>query len=274
MSVWDDFLQLYQDPLFVWFPVATVGVSMAAFMLFALPLTAIAAADPAWARPYRIQSRKARPGVFWPSVWSWLENNLWLMAASALAWPILRLSGVHMGPLPPWYVVLGSLLLFVYLDDFLYYGFHRLMHRRWWFKRVHGKHHRIYTPWAITGNYMHPFEYVMTGTIMLVGPLLLGSHLLTIWLWVVFRQWEAAEGHCGYAVPWSPTRFLPFSDSSLHHDFHHSRVRGNYAGFLAIWDRVFRTVIKGYPTAVHAFRERAALGPSPDATTRSVEAKS
>ena len=68
--------------------------------------------------------------------------------------------------------------------------------------------------------------------------------------------------------------FCPFSDSSLHHDFHHSRVRGNYAGFLAIWDRVFRTVIKGYPTAVHAFRERAAHGPQPDSTNQGVAAKS
>ncbi len=248
----------YSDPLFVAFPLAAVAISMLAFMSFALPLTWIAATDPVWARRYRIQSRKERPGVFWPSVRSWLENNLWMLGVSILAWPLLRLTGVHDGPLPPWYVIAASLLFFVYLDDFVYYIFHRTMHRRWWFKHVHGKHHRIYTPWAITGNYMHPFEYVMTGSIMLLGPILLGSHVVTLWLWVVFRQWEAAEGHCGYAFPWSPTRFIPLSDSSLHHDFHHSKVKGNYAGFLAWCDRAFGTTVKGYDAAVAEFRRRSA----------------
>lgn len=249
-------VQWYQEPLFLNFALMSVALSMLAFMLFALPLTAIAQRDPNWARPYRIQSRLARPGVFWPSVRSWLINNLWLLGFSVAGWPWMRLSGVHMGALPAWYVVVGSLLLFIYLDDFIYYGFHRLMHRPWWFRRVHSKHHRIYTPWAITGNYMHPFEYVATGIIALIGPVLLGSHVVVLWLWIIWRQWEAAEGHCGYAFPWSPTRFLPFSDGALHHDYHHSRVKGNYAGFLSWCDTLFNTKIKGYDDNVAAFKAR------------------
>jgi 4-alpha-methyl-delta7-sterol-4alpha-methyl oxidase len=102
-------------------------------------------------------------------------------------------------------------------------------------------HHRIYTPWAITGHYMHPAEFVLTGSLMILGPLLLGSHLTTIFAWIVVRQWEAAEGHCGYALPWSPSRLIPGSEGAEHHDLHHARVRGNYAGFLPIWDKVFGT---------------------------------
>ncbi len=252
----DTLLDWYRDPLFFWFPVMGTIVSMVAFMVFALPLTWIAVRDPAWARRYRIQSRKARPGVFWPSVRCWLINNLWMFGAVIVSWPLLRLSGVHTGPLPSAWVIVGSLLLFIYLDDLLYYGFHRLMHRRWWFRRVHGWHHRIYTPWAITGNYMHPFEYVATGSIALAGPLLLGSHVVVLYLWAIFRQWEASEGHCGYAFPWSPTRFLPLSDSALHHDFHHSKVKGNYAGFLAWTDKAFGTTVKGYAESVAEFRSR------------------
>ena len=254
---WDTIVGWYQEPLFFWFPVMANLVTMGAFLLFALPLTWIAMTDPAWARRYRIQSRQDRPGVVWPSIRAFLINNLWLFASVVVAWPLLRLSGVDTGPLPPWYVILGSLLLFIYLDDFLFYWFHRLMHRPWWFKRVHAWHHRIYTPWAVTGNYMHPFEYVATASIALIGPLLLGSHVVVLYLWAAFRQWEASEGHCGYAFPWSPTRLLPLSDSALHHDFHHSKVKGNFAGFLPWTDQVFGTIVNGYAESVRRFRQRA-----------------
>jgi sterol desaturase/sphingolipid hydroxylase (fatty acid hydroxylase superfamily) len=94
----------------------------------------------------------------------------------------------------------AQVVFFVYLDDFLYYWFHRGMHGRWLYKHVHGWHHRIVTPWAITGHYMHPVEYSLTGTVALIGPLLLGSHVVTLWVWFAFRQWEAAEGHCRLRV--------------------------------------------------------------------------
>ena len=88
------------------------------------------------------------------------------------------------------------------------------------------------TPWSITGHYMHPVEFVLTGTVMLIGPLLVGAHVVTLYVWIVFREWEAAEGHAGYDFPWSPTHLIPFSDGATHHDFHHAKVKGNYAGFF------------------------------------------
>jgi 4-alpha-methyl-delta7-sterol-4alpha-methyl oxidase len=237
----------YHDPLFWLFPVGSLVASMTAFLLFAGPLTWIAWADPAWARPYRLQSRPPREQqLVAASVRSWLANNACLAVATLASWPLLRLSGVHAGPLPPWWVVGAELVLFVYLDDFLYYWFHRTMHGRWLYKHVHGWHHRIVTPWAITGHYMHPLEYTLTGTVALIGPLVLGSHVVTLWLWFAYRQWEAAEGHCGYEFPWTPTHLFAGNDGARHHDFHHARVRGNYAGFFPIWDRVFGTYAKGY----------------------------
>ena len=237
----------YQEPLFWWFPVGSIAVSIVAFMVYAAPLTWLAWADVAWARPFRIQSRPPREQqLVAASIGWWLVNNVCLAIATVAAWPLLRQTGVHMGPWPPWWVIAGQVLVFVYLDDFLYYWFHRGMHARWLYKRVHGWHHRIVTPWAVTGHYMHPLEYVLTGTIALVGPLLLGAHVVTLWIWFAVRQWEAAEGHCGYDFPWSPTHLFPGSDGARHHDVHHARVRGNYAGFFPIWDRVFGTFAKGY----------------------------
>jgi 4-alpha-methyl-delta7-sterol-4alpha-methyl oxidase len=248
-------LESYRSSLFWQFPVATVFISMAAFTVFAGPMTWMAARDPAPLRRYRIQNRRPRPQeLVWPSVRSWLVNNLTMLVGVVAFWPLLALSGIHSGPLPPWWAIVGSIVFFIYLDDFLYYWMHRAMHSRWLYKNIHGWHHRIVTPWALTGHYMHPLEYGTTGAVALLGPLLLGSHVVVVWLWFCVRQWEAAEGHCGYEFPWTPTHLLPGNDGALHHDVHHARVRGNYAGFLTIWDGVFGTYARGYGDELAARR--------------------
>ena len=74
---------------------------------------------------------------------------------------------------------------------------------------------------------------------------------------MTIRQWEAAEGHSGYDFPFGPTHLLPGSDGALHHDFHHAKVKGNYAGFLAWVDGLFGTYAKGYVEARAARRPRS-----------------
>jgi 4-alpha-methyl-delta7-sterol-4alpha-methyl oxidase len=249
-----EFLDLYLTDLFWYFPVATFTISAFGFMLFAAPMTLLAAMDPPALRRYRIQSRKPRrQDLVGPSIKSWLVNNLVMLVLVIVSWPVLRLTGIHAGALPPWYVIAAQVVFFIFLDDFLFYWAHRGLHTQWLYKRIHGWHHTILTPWAITGNYMHPVEFVIIGSLALVGPVLLGVHVVTLWVWLIFRQWEAAEGHCGYDFPWSPTHLLPFSDGAVHHDVHHARVRGNYAGFLAYADGLFGTYSRGYEESL---RER------------------
>ncbi|MFA5939019.1 MAG: sterol desaturase family protein [Sinimarinibacterium sp.] len=273
----DAAIDTYGEPLFLLIPVATVLLSMVAFLGFAGPMTWLAARDPAWARRWKIQNsgqntRGARlsdadaeargiliqgPRMVRQSVRQWLINNVWMFAGAIAAWPLMRLSGIHVGPLPPAWVLVLQLLFCIYLDDFLYYWMHRAMHTRWLLKHVHGRHHRVLAPWAITGHYMHPVEYVLTGSLAFLGPALLGAHVALLWIWIVFRQWEAAEGHAGYDLPWTPTHWLPGSHGALHHDFHHARVRGNYAGFLPLWDRVFGTLVRDYDRALQDWKAHA-----------------
>ena len=243
----ESWIASYQDPLFWRFPVAASAVSMGAFLLFAVPLTAIAVRRPRWSEPYRIQRRVMQADrVIGPSVRRWLVNNLILFAIVVVAWPLYRESGVHVGPLPVWWVVPLQLALFIVVDDFLYYWMHRAMHSKYLYKYIHSIHHEVSTPWAISAHYMHPVEFVLTGLLMLLMPVLLGVHVLTLYLWIVFRQWEAAEGHCGYSFPWSPSKLLPGYDGVEYHDFHHAKFTGNYAGFLTYLDRWFGAYSPGY----------------------------
>lgn len=249
-------MQTYSDPMFLWFGLMANAVSMVAFLAFAAPLTWLAWREPAWARPWRIQRK--RPDVarwFWPGLRQWLLNNLILWAIVVLGWPVVHaISGIHLGPWPAWYVVVAQVVGFIYLDDALYYVMHRTMHRGWLYTRVHSMHHRVVTPSAVTGHYMHPLEFVLTAFLMLLGPLLLGVHVVTLYIWIVVRQLEAAEGHGGYHLWFSPAGWLPGSHAADFHDFHHAKFHGNYAGFLGWLDGALGTYSKGYAEHLRARR--------------------
>ncbi len=244
----ESLLAMYREPMFLLYPVATLLLSIVAFLAFALPWTWLAWKNPLWARKYRIQQDREIDVQRWflPSLGRIAVNSSITFALLLLTWPVLRLSGVHWGALPDWYVVIAQLVFFIFLDDFLYYWMHRAMHLPWLYKHVHIVHHRPTTPCAIAGNYFHPAEFIATTSLVLVGPTLVGAHVVTVWIWVVFRQLEAADGHCGYDIPWNPTRFFPFYHGPAYHDFHHKRFFGNYAGFLSYADRFFGEYAKGY----------------------------
>lgn len=251
--------ELYRDPRFLWIALGGTAVSMGAFALFAAPLTLLAWRDPPSLRKYRIQrdgpAREQK--LVGPSITRWLVNNLAMLATVTLGWPLLSRSAIHLGDAPPWWLVACEVTLFVYLDDFLFYWMHRALHTPWLFRHVHAVHHRIRTPWAVTGHYSHPAEYVATGLLALAGPALVGAHVYALWAWVAVRQWEAAEGHCGYDFPWSPSHLLPGSDGARHHDAHHAKVHGNFAGFLAHVDGWFGTYSKGYAPWRSSPRDRS-----------------
>lgn len=229
----------YNDPWFWQFPIATMGLSIAVFLTFALPWTWLAWRDPVWLRDYKIQAKPLPvKEYFWPSIGRIVINNIILCGLLVMTWPLLKMSGIHLGAMPAWYVVIFQLILFVLVDDFLYYWMHRWFHEnKWLLRHVHSVHHRIRNTCAINGNYMHWIEFSATAGLMLLVPILIGAHLYVVFIWVVIRQFEAVDGHTGYDVPYNPAHYLPLYEGPAYHDFHHARFKGNYAGALPYLDR-------------------------------------
>ena len=98
---------------------------------------------------------------------------------------------------------------------------------------------------AMLGLEMHPVEFVLTAALAMSVPTLLGVHVVTLWVWIAVRQWQAAEGHSGYEFPWNPSYLIPGYGGVGHHDRHHAEFDCNYAGFLAWFDRVVGTARPG-----------------------------
>lgn len=236
IETWQTF---YQDPWFWEFPMATLAISTGVFILFAIPWTIIAWIEPKSLHKYKIQNKPFEfDRFFWPSIGRLFTNNFATIILLIAAWPIIKLTGIHTGEFPAWYIVIAQLIFFILLDDFLYYWMHRSFHEnKWLLKNVHSVHHRIRNTCGINGNYMHWFEFSATASLMLIGPMLIGAHLYVVYIWVAIRQFEAVDGHAGYDIPWNPAHWLPVYQGPVYHDFHHAKFKGNYAGFLPYLDR-------------------------------------
>jgi len=235
----DWFVLQYQDPLFIPLIVGTLYLSVFAFLFFATPWTILAYLDPKPLQKYKIQQKPFQvKKYFLPNLARITINSSIMLFIMIAIWPIFKqINTIQTEHIPEWYIIAAQIIFFIILDDFLYYWMHRSMHHPWLLKNVHGVHHRIKNTCALDGNYFHWAEFVATGMLALLGPLIVGAHLYVVWLWIIIRQFEAADGHCGYDFPKNPVKLIPFYNGAIYHDFHHSRFKGNYSGFLSYLDR-------------------------------------
>jgi sterol desaturase/sphingolipid hydroxylase (fatty acid hydroxylase superfamily) len=170
-------------------------------------------------------------------------NSALTLVASILMWRLAHRLGIHCGPLPPWHIVAGQLIVFIIVDDLFFYALHRLLHTRLLYRTIHRVHHRIHAPIAFTGAIMHPLEWLLVSSSVMLGPLLLGANIYVLWIWVFIRQWGNAEFHSGFVGPWQILSRLSLGGGTRHHDVHHARVHGNFAIMFPLWDRVFGTAL-------------------------------
>ncbi|XP_028071811.1 methylsterol monooxygenase 2-2-like isoform X1 [Camellia sinensis] len=166
-----------------------------------------------------------------------------------VSYPVFRFMGMRSSlPLPSWKVISIQILFYFILEDFVFYWGHRILHTKWLYKHVHSVHHEYATPFGLTSEYAHPAEILFLGFATIIGPVITGPHLITLWLWMVVRVLETVEAHCGYHFPWSLSNFLPLYGGADFHDYHHRLLytkSGNYSSTFIYMDWIFGTD-KGY----------------------------
>lgn len=109
-----------------------------------------------------------------------------------------------------------DLLLLMACEEIGFYYVHRTLHRPFFYKRFHRVHHEWQSPVAMAAIYCHPVEHVFCNLLPIFGGLvLLGSHVVTCWLWIAAVNFVVLNDHSGY--------HFPFLLSSEAHDYHHRR---------------------------------------------------
>jgi len=160
-----------------------------------------------------------------------------------IIWNVFRISGIHFAPtLPPLSTILFHMLLFILIEDFLFYWSHRLLHHPSIYKHIHKQHHEFKSTIGIASEYAHPVEAIVSNLVpFLAGPLLVKSHVFTFWVWTLIRMTETVDAHSGYKFPFSPFSLLPFQGGSERHEYHHFYNIGSYGSFFLFWDWVCGT---------------------------------
>lgn len=155
----------------------------------------------------------------------------------------LTLLGVTLDParLPSAPTVAVQTAYFFVVEDFGNYWLHRALHTPWLYAHVHRVHHEHDAPFALAATYAHPAEVVLLGLPTFAGPLLVGPHLLTLWVWVLLRNYEAIDIHSGYDLPAAANRLAGCVAGAAHHDYHHAHYSGNFASVFTWCDRLYGT---------------------------------
>lgn len=137
------------------------------------------------------------------------------------------------GGLPTFQWVLLEITVFSLIEELGFYYSHRLLHHPSIYKHIHKIHHEWTAPVGLVAVYAHPIEHIMSNMLPpIVGPIVMGSHLATAWLWFALVLVSTTIAHSGYHFP-----FLPSPEA---HDFHHLKFNQNY-GVLGFLDRLHGT---------------------------------
>ncbi len=132
--------------------------------------------------------------------------------------------------------VLGVLLLY----DFMYYFFHRSLHHPRLMKYIHGVHHHVRHTTSDKSIYLNPIETMgglglLVLSIVILGPISATSFLFVFFLHSVIN----IIVHSNLVLPHPAFRLFNFW--TVRHDFHHHKVRYNYASIFPFWDQAFGT---------------------------------
>ena len=120
-------------------------------------------------------------------------------------------------------LVMKDLLLAVAWQSILEYYWHRLMHTKYCYKRMHKYHHANKSPEPFDDMYIHPLEAFGYYCILYSYPVLFECHFYAFIAYMIIMGLCGVIDHSGIRVR------IPYLYDSRDHDLHHERFDVNYA---------------------------------------------
>ncbi|MCX2574107.1 sterol desaturase family protein [Pedobacter sandarakinus] len=142
-----------------------------------------------------------------------------------------------------------SVLLALVIHDTYFYWMHYLLHHPKIFKYTHLEHHKSNNPSPFASYSFHIIEAFFEGAVLLLIVLLIPIHPFAIILFVLIGFVINVYGHLGHEIAplWlRHTWLFQIFNTSVYHNLHHSKFKGNYGLYFRFWDRIMGTEHPGY----------------------------
>lgn len=163
------------------------------------------------------------------SIFNVIRNQLIALPSFLMLIYLHKNSGMDFSLEFKWNII-GEVLVYSFLIDFLFYLFHRLCHyNKWLYKNVHASHHDWIISMGISSLDTSILEFALTIIIPLFSSLLITSNFLSLLISVIGVTTVIVFAHCGYYIPILNTN---------KHDIHHIYYQYNYSAFC---DYIFGT---------------------------------
>ncbi|XP_068701654.1 fatty acid hydroxylase domain-containing protein 2-like isoform X1 [Montipora foliosa] len=224
------------------FMLTVVGTNVVSFFVFwifcALYLFVDLTGRPKWALQYKIQDGSNQPldlKKLLKATKLVLFNQIVVGGGFSLAlYKFYQWRGCSCGTeLPSFQWVLFEIAIYSLVDELGFYYSHRLFHHPAIYRHIHKIHHEWTAPVGIVSIYAHPIEHLVANLLpVAMGPLIMGSHIATAWMWFTMALLTTINTHSGYHFP-----FMPSPEA---HDFHHLKFTQNF-GMLGVLDRLHGT---------------------------------
>jgi methylsterol monooxygenase len=133
---------------------------------------------------------------------------------------------------------IGQVVVHTVCAEVIFYYAHRALHHESVYQYIHAEHHKYLAPCCVEALYFHWLEAISLAPVVTFGPLLVGSHIYAMCLWLCLAVLVVVLHHSGYDVPCD---YLPGTGSLSHfHDYHHKTFTKNY-GLLGWLDELHGT---------------------------------
>lgn len=159
---------------------------------------------------------------------------------------------------PLWWLPVSVLIALIIHDTYFYWT-HRAMHHRRLFKGFHLVHHRSTNPTPLAAYSFNLLESMVEALVLPLIIFVIPMHPLALIAFYQLMLVFNVYGHLGFEIAprWFRHSFLfEIMNTSVHHNLHHKKFRGNYGLYFRVWDRLMGTEHPDYVRDYDAVQAR------------------